>query len=168
MNTNNGDVVATKEVVATTGASDTKVRTNIVSVNIRKNADGNNLYIMELGDNVPCVDGQRNYVWFTPSKLRSNLIAAEPDFDIVLGKYVKSDVAAGIEEQLPLTEAQAKAYLVSATIGIDCHFVAAGEVVTYGDNEYTYEHDTYVYTLVSIELAPKAQRRLDNKIDSLL
>lgn len=156
--------VEAKEVASTQGASDTKVRTMINDINVRF-VDGRTLYVINLKDSVPNTNGQQDYIWFSPNAIRANLVNAEPDFDIVLDNYSRDN---DDNEVLPLTKAQAKAYLVGASVTIGCKFITAGEILTYGDNEYQYEHDAVKYSIEYIELTAKAQRRLDNKIDSLL
>lgn len=159
--------VEVKEVASTTGASDTKVRTEITSIDIRI-VDGRSLYVINTKDSVPGIDEDRNYIWFSPAALRANLVDSDADFDIVLDNYVKPDKDKGIDEVLPMSTAQAKTYLTSAAITVDCHYIAAGEIVNYGGTDYEYSHDAIKYSIVSITLAPKAQARLDRKIDSLL
>lgn len=164
------DTIITEEVktvASEVGASDTKVRTTITSIDIRI-VDGRNLYVINTSDQVPGVNDQRNYVWFAPAALRANLVAADADFDIVLDRYVAPDKDKGIDEVLPMTLAQAKTYLTGANVTISCHYIAAGEIVNYNGTDYEYAHDAIKYSIEYIELAPKAQARLDRKIDSLL
>lgn len=167
MSTNTIITEEVKTVASEVGAGDTKVRTTITTIDIRV-VDGRSLYVINTEDQVPGINDQRNHVWFAPSALRANLIAADADFDIVLDRYVAPDKDKGIDEVLPMTLPQAKTYLTGADITINCHYIAAGEIVNYNGTDYEYAHDAIKYSIEHIELAPKAQARLDRKIDSLL
>lgn len=161
--------VEVKEVASAQGAADTKVQLVINNIAIAKNSDGNMLYYINFDKAVPTADGtNRAYIWFTPARLRHNLIDTEPDFDIIIAANREAAIKNDVVDWLPLSLAQAKAYLIGSTIELECKFIAAGEIVEYSDASYTYEHDAMLYTIVSIELTAKARSRLDRKIDSLL
>lgn len=167
--TTNAIAVEAKEVASQQGIADTKVQLTINNVTIAKNADGNMLYNISFDKAVPTADeANRSYVWFTPARLRHNLVNVEPDFDIVIAANREAAIKNNDVDWLPLSLAQAKAYLIGSIVELECKFITEGEIVEYGESSYTYEHDAMIYTINSIKITAKAQARLDRKIDSLL